>query len=598
MADAVEAAPHFGEFLDGMYDPSLQVQQQVYRRTSEALAAGRAASDRLVTPEDVRRRQRELRRLTLEALGGDLPADRPVPAARAAGSVWCDEYRIDKLVVDLGAGVFVPANLYIPEGLERPAPAVMFLCGHADAGKAAPRYQALCARLAREGFVVLTFDSIGQGERKSYLDADGGEIIKANVPEHSHAGVQCWWVGDSMARYFVEDARRMLDFLAAQPGVDPQRLGVAGNSGGGTITTWLMLVEPRIKAAAPGCFITAREVYQRSGQAQDPEQIIPGGTLNGLDHEDFLIAMAPRPTLVMSANYDFFPVEGAVRTVERARRVFDLMGAPEGTLGHVRADHEHGLNPELAVAATEFFLRHLASQGSARARREEPPIQTTADLQCTRTGQVSTDCADSRLVFDFNRERLAGLEPGSGVPWLREQVMAWREPGREFYPRWWPDRNPGVRKAFWWPERDIVNAAIVFDPAPECVGTDILVLNRGTDDLPAYLQACRRAVAAGRRVMVLDVRGSGALRAHRINEFGHEAMYGTTFKLVSDLICLSDSLGAARVFDILRAAEFARALHGTVRLVGAGQGAFLCQAAAALDRDIAELICLTPPLDP
>ncbi|MEV0718349.1 hypothetical protein [Asanoa sp. NPDC050611] len=598
-------APGFGEFLDGMYDPSLQVQDNVYRRTGERLAAGREANDRLSSPEDVRRRQGELRRLALDALGGDLPADRPVPTARAFGSVPGDGYRIDKLVVDVGGDVHIPANLYLPRDLTAPAGAVLFLCGHSDTGKAAPRYQAMCARLARAGLVTLTFDTVGQGERKSYLGADGQEIIAANVPEHSHAGIQCWWVGDSIARYFVADARRMLDYLAARPEVDADRIGVSGNSGGGTLTSWLMLVEPRLAAAAPSCFIMAREDYQRSGQAQDPEQIIPGGALHGLDHEDFLIAMAPRPTLVMSANYDFFPVEGAVRTVARARRVFDLMGAPAGTLGHARADHEHGLHPELAIAAVEFFRRHLGSPTAGDAvRHDDPLVLANADLQCTRSGQVSIELPETRQVFDLNRERLLSFGPGDGLPWLRERVMFAREPRPEFYPRWWADREPGVRKAFWWSERDIINAAIVFDPVAEPTGIDILLLDRGTDDLPGYLDACRRAAGAGRHVVVLDVRAGGALRPHRFNEFGYEANYGTTFKIVSDLVCLSDSLGAARVYDVLRAVEFVRAertLGGSelpVRIVGTGQGAFFGHLAAALEPRVVELICLTPPLDP
>lgn len=588
-------AEAFGPFLDGMWDPSPQVQLNVYRRTSERLAAGRAANDLLTTPDDVRRRQRELRRLALDALGGDLPDDRPLPIAHPAGSVRGDGYRIDKLLVDIGDGIRIPANLYLPERQAAPAGAVLFLCGHAETGKAAGLYQAMCARLARAGLVTLSFDTIGQGERKSYLDASGREIIAANVPEHSHAGVQCWWAGDSLARYFVTDARRMLDYLVSRPEVDPGRVGVVGNSGGGTLTTWLMLVEPRLAAAVPSCFITSREHYQRSGQAQDPEQIIPGGAMHGMDHEDFLIAMAPRPTLVMSANFDFFPVEGAVRTVARAQRVFDLMG---GTLLHVRADRAHGLHPDLAVAAVGFLQRHLGQPGEVRA--DEPAQHSPAELRCTRTGQVSTDLPGAPMVFELNRRRLAEAEPGRGLPWLRERVMAGREPGEEFYPRWWDGHEPGVRKVFWWAEHDIVSAAVVFDAPGEPTGVDVVVLDRGTDDLPAHVAACRRAARSGRHVVVLDVRATGALRAHQLNEFGHEAVYGTTFKLVSDLISLSDSLGAARVYDVLRAVEFVR---GTwpgrpVRLVGAGHGAFLCTLAAALDPGVAELVCLTPPLDP
>lgn len=607
MADADGTVPGFRDFLDGMYDPSLQVQQNVHRRTSEWLAAGRRANDLLRTPDDVRRRQEELRKLALDALGGDLPDDRPVPAARPAGTLAADGYSIDKLVLDVGDGVLIPANLYRPDDATpaRPAGAVLFLCGHADSGKAAPRYQAMCARLARAGLVVLTFDSIGQGERKSYLDADGKELIAANVPEHVHAGVQCWWAGDTIARYFVSDARRTLDYLAARPEVDPDRIGVAGNSGGGTQTTWLMLVEPRIAAAAPSCFITGREEYQRSGQAQDPEQIIPGGALAGIDHEDLLVAMAPRPTLVLSANSDFFCVEGAIRTVQRARRVFDLTG---GSLTHVRADGEHGLGPELAAEAVEFFARQLGATSWAPDERAlpEPVLHTAAELQCTRTGQISTDHPAARQVFELNRERLAGAPAGAGeaggVPWLHDQVWSGRDPGPEFYPRWWTDPESGARKAFWWSERDVVNAAIVLEPTGAgAAGTDLLVLDRGTEDLSAHLDACARARAAGRRVVVLDVRGTGALAVHRFNEFGLEQNYGTMYKIVADLVCLADSLGAARVYDVLRAVAFVRGwpgADGPVRLVGAGQGAFLAVLAGALDPGVAEVVCLTPPLDP
>ncbi|MFI6478200.1 acetylxylan esterase [Nonomuraea sp. NPDC050663] len=597
-----EAAPRFAPFLDGLWDASTQVQQNVYRRTAQALAAGRAANDLLLTPHDVRRRQEELRRIALDALGGDLPQDRPVPVARRTGSVRGDGHRVDRLIVDVGDGVHIPANLYLPDDLSEPAGAVLFLCGHAPTGKAAPRYQAMCARLARAGLITLSFDTIGQGERKSYLDASGREIIPANVPEHSHAGVQCWWTGDSLARYFVSDARRMLDYLSARPEVDPRRVGVMGNSGGGTLTTWLMLVEPRLAAAAPSCFVSSREDYQRSGQAQDPEQIIPGGTLLGLDHEDFLLAMAPRPTLVMSANYDFFPVEGAVRTVTRGRRFYEVLGSR--ALEHVRADGGHGLSPELAAAATAFFRRHLGRAGNAPPG--EPAAQPDEALQCTVSGQISTDLPGSAKVFDLNMRRLAELdrrEAGGGLPWLRSRVEAGREPGEEFYPRWWDTQEPGVRKAFWWAEHDIVTAAVVFDPSGPASGVDLVLLDRGTDDLPAHAGACRRAARSGRHVVVVDVRASGALTPHRLNEFDPEAMYGTTFKLVSDLIGLSDSLGAARVYDVLRAVDFVRSEPGLggglpVRLVGAGQGAFLARLAGALDPGVAEIVCLTPALDP
>lgn len=64
-----------------------------------------------------------------------------------------------------------------------------------------------------------------------------------------------------------------------------------------------------------------RESYQKSGQAQDAEQIWPGFTIAGYDHEDILLAMAPKPFCILAVTADFFTIEGTRRTFERSRRI-------------------------------------------------------------------------------------------------------------------------------------------------------------------------------------------------------------------------------------------------------------------------------------
>src|SRR5581483_9033849 len=149
------------------------------------------------------------------------------------------------------------------------------------------------------------------------------------------------------------------------------RIGVTGNSGGGTQTTWLMLLEPRLVAAAPGTFITRRREYLWTGQAQDAEQIILGGTAQGIDHEDFLIAFAPRPVRVLAVAYDFFNLEGTVTTVERARRIYRVLGH-EANLDLVHTPSGHCYHPVLARASTEFFVRHLRSGDPREVDHAEP----------------------------------------------------------------------------------------------------------------------------------------------------------------------------------------------------------------------------------
>ena len=80
----------------------------------------------------------------------------------------------------------------------------------------------------------------------------------------------------------------------------------------------VMMADPRIAAAAPATFIMNRDSYQRTGQSQDAEQIWSGFTGGGYDHEDILLAMAPKPVCVLAVTSDFFPIEGTRRTVARS----------------------------------------------------------------------------------------------------------------------------------------------------------------------------------------------------------------------------------------------------------------------------------------
>ncbi len=377
----------FGPALDGYYDASLNLQMHVYRRSEEEFERWERHKDSLTTPEQVREWQARLRQLALAAVGGLPPGDTPL-APEVVGRLAGDGFDVEKVVFQSLPRVYVTANLYVPRGLAGPTGAVLFLCGHAEEAKTYPLYQAVCQRLARNGLVALAVDPLGQGERKSYLDAAGRELVRWGTAEHSYAGLQCWWLGHSVARYFVHDARRAVDYLLTRPEVDPVRIGITGNSGGGTQATWMMLLEPRLAAAAPGTFVTSRRDYLWTGQAQDAEQIVPGGTAAGLDHEDYLIAMAPRPVLVLAVDYDFFNVEGTVATVERARRVYRLLGH-EDHIGLARARSTHEYHPDLARAATPARWT-TPSPGRCRRRTSAAPGPARCSSTARTPGGSST----------------------------------------------------------------------------------------------------------------------------------------------------------------------------------------------------------------
>src|SRR5262249_9233839 len=147
--------------------------------------------------------------------------------------------------------------LYRPKAVTSRRPGVLSPCGHSTNGKAADAYQVLHINLAKRGYVVLTYDPVGQGGRSQFWDAGRRRSrFDLSCGEHTVRGNPLYLLGTNLARYRIWDGVRGLDYLASRPEVDPARLGCVGNSGGGTLTAYIAALDPRVTAAAIGCYIT------------------------------------------------------------------------------------------------------------------------------------------------------------------------------------------------------------------------------------------------------------------------------------------------------------------------------------------------------
>ncbi|WP_075741977.1 MULTISPECIES: acetylxylan esterase [Actinoalloteichus] len=638
--------------LDGYHDASLDLLRQVYARTERRIDEWRAVTDGVATPADVAAYQERVRAAVHRGVGG-LPVSEHPLGVRWLGSVDAESCRIDRLTFESLPGVVVPATLYRPAetGLVDAAepttaggtatarrPAILVTCGHSDLAKADPEYQHVCRSLAAAGFVVLIFDPFGQGERHGYLRPDGTAAVAPGTAEHTYAGVQSWWLGQSAARYFVHDARRAVDLLASLPEVDPARIGVTGNSGGGMLCTLLMAVEPRIAAAAPGTYVCGRRGYLWSGQRQDAEQILLGGTEAGVDHDDLLAVMAPRPVCVLAAEYDFFPYEATVESVARARRIYDLLGAAEA-LRLVTAPTTHRYGSQLAAAAVAFFTEVLSAPATDTAREGAPgrgrddetrprdsrpevtstdpaPLPTPtavlppASLRCTDSGQLALEPGGAaRLLPDLTRT----TAPAQAMPladeqvrdWLTARVQAHRDVPPRPQTRWLPGPE-GTDHVFWRAERDLWGAGVVLPARPDTPGPlHVVLLHEGTAELTADHPVTRLAGL----VVVVDVRGQGALAVHDRDGLPAEDQASAVYKLGCDLLWLDDSLAAARTFDVLRAVDVLRreeplrrrhprlTEHSPVHLHGYGLGAFHALLAAVVDPAVASVTVTDPIVD-
>ena len=101
------------------------------------------------------------------------------------------------------------------------------------------------------------------------------------------AGIGAILVGRQLASYRIWDGIRALDYLASRPEIDSARLACTGNSGGGTMTSYLMALDDRIAVAAPSCFITSLERLFATIGPQDAEQNITRSGGRGLGTRGF-----------------------------------------------------------------------------------------------------------------------------------------------------------------------------------------------------------------------------------------------------------------------------------------------------------------------
>ncbi len=622
----------FGSHVDGYHDIADQMIHDLRRRAEACLRAQDEAKASLQTVAAFEAHRERVRGAFLTAIGG-LPGERTPLRPEVMGEIDAGAYTIQKLIYQSLPEFYVTSLLYLPKEREKRAPAVLFVCGHAEDAKAYPRYQAVCADLASSGFVVLCMDPPGQGERFQYWEPETGRrIIGGCTTEHTHAGLPFILQGASVARQFVWDAIRAVDLLLERPDVDPDRIAVTGNSGGGTQASFLMVAEPRLAAAAPCTFIMTLESYLKTGQSQDAEQIVRGAFVHGPDHDDYLTCMAPKPVLVGAVAYDFFPIEGTIEAVERAKRIYRLYGA-EAKVTLVVTPSRHEYAPALREATVNWFRRHLQGR-EPDFRTGEPRTFPEETLRCTPEGQLLAWKPGSRTLFDLGRSGISGSR-GSEVWDPGEARAPASVPSREHLNTQTPERlkerlaavlglggdSPAavslpaarvrpihariiaevvvegysVEKLFFFSQPDVVVTGVLTHPrgAAPAVGTEVLLLEGGTAAIPEERWRLEAILRRGRRVLVFDPRGIGAVESRPINPVGARAAYNAEYRLACDAMMAGISTLGLRVFDVLRAYDYLAGRPDTreqpITIRGVGVGGIFALMAAVLEPGWAEI---------
>lgn len=388
--------------------------QQVHAALDARLAELESA---LESPDAIAAYQRK-RREYLAGVFGPLPNRGPLNA-QITKRVPRDGYSIEHVLFESLPGFHVTANLYRPAG-DGPFPGVLLPCGHSANGKAYSSYQKASILLAQNGFVVLCFDPLGQGERRQLVGEQPHEISRPRS-EHNPIGVAPILLGRSLAAMMVWDGMRGIDYLCSRPEVDANRIGCTGISGGGNLTSYLMAFDERIVAAAPGCFMTTHRRKNESPGPGDAEQNLHAQIRAGFDHPDFILTRAPKPTLILAATHDYVPIAGTWEAFRQAKRAYTVLGDPE-RIAMLETNDKHGFTRRMREGAVRFMARWLQGRRLEVWEDDDVPILSDQQLQVTPHGQVCW-MPEARSVFDVYAETertLAAMRPPLTAKIVRE----------------------------------------------------------------------------------------------------------------------------------------------------------------------------------
>ncbi len=319
------------------------------------------------TRADWEKKRPEYRRQFLDMMGLWPLPPRTDLHATITGKAETDLFTVEKLHFQSSPGLYVTANLYVPKRAKLPAPAVLYVCGHANtvidgvSYGSKVSYQRHPAWFAEHGYVCLILDTLELGE----IPGEHHGTYRAGMwwwqaLGYTPAGIECW------------NAIRALDYLETRKEVDAKRIGVTGRSGGGATSWWLAAADDRPQCIVPVAGIA--DLYSHLIEGVAPR--LRDGVISGhcdcmyfvntyrWDFGRVMALCAPRPLLLGNSDADdIFPVAGYRRLADKVRRIYDLYGASDRfQLLETKGPHKD--TPELRTGAFRWMNRWLKNDTS------------------------------------------------------------------------------------------------------------------------------------------------------------------------------------------------------------------------------------------
>lgn len=374
-----------------------------YRRHPEE---GRRHFDLLISTygsvEQWEARKAELRHCFFEQLNlSPLPKKNPLNPVYTAVRKY-DGYTVRNVGIETIPGVWLCGSLYMPSKGKGPFPAVLCTHGHPNSEnpeedklykteqmRYRPQQQYRCAMLAKMGAVVFSYEMFGYGE----------SLLQVSAEDHRNAVTQTIQTWNSM---------RVVDFLTSLPYVDAGKIGITGESGGGTQAFLLTALDDRISVSAPVVMVSS---YFAGGCACESGLPIHSCSDLMTNNAEIAAMASPRPLLIVSDGQDW---TANVPEIEfpYIKKVYSLYGKETNTenVHFPREAHNYGLSKRMAMY--EFMAKHLGLNLEAVKNMETDKIDESG---------VIIEPVEALLVFGKG-----GLPGGAvlGMDAVRDQLKS------------------------------------------------------------------------------------------------------------------------------------------------------------------------------
>jgi len=383
-----------------------------YFRNETALLSRNCLSE-IKTREDWDAKKGEYRRQLEEMLGlWPMPAKTDLHPV-VTGKIEADEFTVERLYFQSMPHLYVTGDLYLPRNLDRPAPAILYVCGHAKVKENGVSlgnktfYQHHGEWFARNGYVCLVIDSLELGEIEGI--------------HHGTYNLGMWWWqsrGYTPAGVEAWNGIRALDYLCSRKEVDPNRIGMTGRSGGGAYTWYVSALDERVKVACPVAGMTDLQNYVVDGTIEGHCDCMFMDNTYRWDYPQVAALISPRPLLICNSDKDeIFPLDGVLRLHQQLRRIYALQGAQKN-LGLLITEGPHQDTQDLQVPVFRWFNRFLKNDRGTIDKVATPYFKPQ---QLRVFDQLPTDQINTKIQDTFGPSAPAPTVPASKEDWERQR---------------------------------------------------------------------------------------------------------------------------------------------------------------------------------